>query len=78
MRSILSNMFPTYDKFFFHYAKIFNTQVYTNDCGLFVLSYAAALGLKYNEFIDDDLREYKVPIISKNSFTHFRPVIHIR
>ena len=34
MRSILSNMFPTYDKFVFHYTKLFNSQVFTNDCGL--------------------------------------------
>ena len=52
MRSILSNMFPSYDKFVFHFAKIFNTQVSTNDCGLFPLAYAAALRLKYNEFIN--------------------------
>ena len=54
----------------------------TNDCGLFSIYYAAALRLKYepslihfdevsmkqqyNEFIDVDLKEYKVPIISNN------------
>ena len=47
----------------------------TNDCGLFALAYAAALRLKYNEFIDGDLREYKVPIISKYSATNFSEMI---
>ena len=43
----------------------------TNDCGLFALTYAAAFRLKYNEFIDGDLREYKIPIISKNLASNF-------
>ena len=40
-------------------------KVSTNDCGLFALAYTSSLRLKYNEFIDGDLREHKVPIISK-------------
>ena len=57
------------------YANIFNTQVSTNDCCLFALAYAALLRLKYNEFIDGDLKEYKAPIISKNSATNFSEMI---
>ena len=46
MRSILSNMFPTYDKFVVHCAKIFNTQVSTNDCGLFALPLCGSIVFK--------------------------------
>ena len=83
MRAILRNMFATYDTFVVHYDKICHTQVSTNDSGLLALAYVSSLCLNYESslilfdqvakresnsvFIDGDLKEYKVLIISNNT-----------
>ena len=41
-------MFPTYSKFVFHYAQIFNTQVSTN--GLYALAYEKPFRIKKHAY----------------------------
>ena len=82
----LNTMFPTKGEYIIHKAKIWYPQVGANDCGLFALAYVKALCLnlepslvtfcqstmrhEYNEFIERNLIDYRVNIISNLTSSH--------
>ena len=91
MQVTLSLMFPRVDKFLVHKAEMYSTQVSTNDCGLFALSYVKSLctsiepslikldqstmRIEFNKFIDRDMRDFSVNVIEDISQTHYSQMI---